>query len=101
MSAFVSRSRKASPAGVCPACGLTARSRGDQVVEYGGTKVLLVEEALADALAEATIDAEPTGQGDDLVISQPGQIEVENGNAEVRDGDRVTHGPPKEDGGRE
>jgi Fe-S cluster assembly iron-binding protein IscA len=57
-------------------------TQGDQVVEYGGTKILLVEEALADALADATIDAEPTGQGDDLVISQPGQIEAENGDAE-------------------
>ena len=52
---------------------------GDQVVEYGGTKVLLVEEELADALADATIDAEPTGRGDDLIISRPGQIESENG----------------------
>ena len=41
---------------------------GDQVVEYGGTKVLLVEEALADALTDATIDAEPTAQGPGLVI---------------------------------
>jgi Fe-S cluster assembly iron-binding protein IscA len=39
---------------------------GDQVVEYGGTKVLLVEEELADALSDATIDAEP--RGDDLII---------------------------------
>ena len=36
---------------------------GDQVVEYGGTKVLLVEEELADALSDATIDAEPTERG--------------------------------------
>ena len=41
---------------------------GDQVVGYGGTKVLLVEEALADALADATIDAEPAAQGPGLVI---------------------------------
>ena len=41
---------------------------GDQVVEYGGTKVLLVEEELADALSDATIDAEPTERGDDLII---------------------------------
>jgi hypothetical protein len=51
---------------------------GDQVVEYGG---LLVEEGLADALPDAPIDARPTGQGDDLVISRPGQIETENGDA--------------------
>jgi Fe-S cluster assembly iron-binding protein IscA len=41
---------------------------GDQVVEYEGTKVLLVEEELADALSDATIDAEPTERGDDLII---------------------------------
>ena len=73
-------------------------TQGDQVVEYGGAKVLLVEEALADALADATIDAEPAGQGDDLVISQPGQIEAENGDAEDRDGDRGGARPPE--GGR-
>ena len=49
---------------------------GDQVVEYGGTKVLLVEEGLADALSDATIDAEA---GDDLVITRSGQFHTENG----------------------
>jgi len=48
---------------------------GDQVVEYGGTKVLLVEERLADALSDATIDAE----SGDLVINRPGPIEPRNG----------------------
>jgi Fe-S cluster assembly iron-binding protein IscA len=52
---------------------------GDQVVEYCGTKVLLVEEGLADALSGATIDAEPTGQGDDLIIDRSGRIDSENG----------------------
>lgn len=52
---------------------------GDQVVEYCGTKVLLVEEGLADVLSDATIDAEPTARGDDLIIERPGQIETENG----------------------
>ena len=42
---------------------------GDQVVEYGGGTVLLVEEGLADALTDATIDADPTGQADDLIIT--------------------------------
>jgi Fe-S cluster assembly iron-binding protein IscA len=51
---------------------------GDQVVEYGGSKILLVEEGLAEALSGATIDAEPTG-GDDLIIGRSGQIEAENG----------------------
>lgn len=49
---------------------------GDQVVEYGGTKVLLVEEGLADALSNATIDAEA---GDDLIITRSGQFHTENG----------------------
>ncbi len=52
---------------------------GDQVVEFGGAKVLLVEEELADTLSDATIDAEPTGQGDDLIINRPGRAETENG----------------------
>ena len=52
---------------------------GDQVVEYGGNKILLVEEGLAEALSGATIDAEPTGRGDDLIIDRSGQIETENG----------------------
>jgi len=46
-------------------------SLGDQVVQYGGTKVLLVEEGLADSLSDATIDAE---SGDDLVINRPGRM---------------------------
>lgn len=54
-------------------------TRGDQVIEYGGTKVLLVEEGLADALADATIDAESTAQGDDLIINRSGPLESENG----------------------
>lgn len=49
---------------------------GDRVVEYAGTKVLLVEEGLADALADATIDAE---SNDDLIINRPGPIEAGDG----------------------
>jgi Fe-S cluster assembly iron-binding protein IscA len=52
---------------------------GDQVVEYDGAKVLLVEEHLADALSDATIDAEAD---DDLVINRPGPIETRNGHEE-------------------
>jgi Fe-S cluster assembly iron-binding protein IscA len=40
---------------------------GDRVIEYGGSTVLLVEEALAVALSDATIDAEA---GDDLIINR-------------------------------
>lgn len=56
---------------------------GDHVVEYGGTKVLLVEEELAEALADATIDAETTGGGDGLIISRPRQMGTENGDGGV------------------
>lgn len=52
---------------------------GDHVVEYGGGKVLLVEEGLADALSDAVIDAEATAQGDDLIITRPGAGEAGNG----------------------
>ncbi len=48
---------------------------GDRVIEYGGTTVLLVEEGLADALSDATIDAE---SGDDLIINRPRPIESED-----------------------
>ena len=44
---------------------------GDQVIEHAGDKVLLVDEALADALDDATIDAEGEGVEDDLVIKRP------------------------------
>ena len=42
---------------------------GDQVVQYGGAKILLVEEGLADALSDATIDAE---SDDGLIINRTG-----------------------------
>jgi Fe-S cluster assembly iron-binding protein IscA len=51
---------------------------GDQVVEHAGATVLLVDEALADALADATIDVEAGAaergdatSGDELVITRP------------------------------
>jgi hypothetical protein len=71
-------SRAASPEPGQGQFGLRADREilGDQVVEYGGSKVLLVEEELADALSDATIDAEP---GDDLVISRPGPVETGTG----------------------
>jgi Fe-S cluster assembly iron-binding protein IscA len=50
---------------------------GDQVVEHAGAKVLLVDEALADALADATIDVE---RGD----GEPG--DAEPGDAASGDG---------------
>jgi Fe-S cluster assembly iron-binding protein IscA len=61
---------------------------GDQVVEHAGATVLLVDEALADALADATIDVEAgdsergdatSGDGVDLVITRPRSRAAQNG----------------------
>jgi Fe-S cluster assembly iron-binding protein IscA len=41
---------------------------GDQVVEYEGVKVLLVEKLLADSLDEVTLDIEDTPEGPKLVV---------------------------------
>jgi len=46
---------------------------GDQVVEHAGTAVLLVDERIADALADAMIDTQPTAQGDALVLRPRGE----------------------------
>lgn len=54
-------------------------SAGDHVVEYAGSKLLLVEEELADALSDATIDAEATGEGEDLVITRPRRADAQDG----------------------
>jgi Fe-S cluster assembly iron-binding protein IscA len=52
---------------------------GDQIVEYGGGTVLLIDADLADALCDATIDTEAVGSGDDLVITRPRGRGSENG----------------------
>lgn len=41
---------------------------GDQVVEYEGSKVLLVEQGLAASLEEVTLDVEGTPEGPKLAI---------------------------------
>jgi len=43
--------------------------QGDQAVEHEGSKVLLVEKDLTDALQGIAIDVEDTPQGAKLVIS--------------------------------
>ena len=43
---------------------------GDQIVEYAGEKVLLVEDQLAEALTGAEIDCEPVGKEMQLVIGR-------------------------------
>jgi len=52
---------------------------GDQVVEHAGAKLLLVDEALADALSDATIDADSSDGADDLVITRPRSRASQNG----------------------
>ena len=41
--------------------------------------MLLIDAALADALSDATIDAEAAGSGDDLAITRPKGHGRENG----------------------
>lgn len=43
---------------------------GDQVVEHEGSKVLLVDEEVSEALEGVTIDCVETAQGPRLVFSQ-------------------------------
>jgi hypothetical protein len=58
-------------------------SLGDQVVEYGGGTVLVVEEGLAGALSDATIDTDPTGPGDELIITRTGEGALDGGDSEA------------------
>ena len=44
---------------------------GDQVVEYEGSKVLLVEDELATRLKGNTLDMEDTADGPELVLLTP------------------------------
>ncbi len=50
---------------------------GDQIVEHDGSKVLLIDDRLAEALTDARIDCKTTGENTQLVI----------GRAEERDPD--------------
>jgi len=43
---------------------------GDQIVEYAGEKVLLVDDRLSEALTGAEIDCEPVGKEMQLVIGR-------------------------------
>ncbi len=43
---------------------------GDRVVEYGGSKVLLVEPELASSIKGITLDVEDTGGGPELLICE-------------------------------
>ena len=43
---------------------------GDQIVEYAGEKILLVDDRLSEALTGAEIDCEPVGKEMQLVIGR-------------------------------
>jgi len=48
--------------------GIDIEMPGDQVVEYEGSKVLVVEQELATSLKGVTLNVEDTGDGPQLVI---------------------------------
>lgn len=49
---------------------LDNEAEGDQVVEYKGSKVLLVDPDLAPVVDEATLDVQDTPEGPKLVVSK-------------------------------
>ena len=50
--------------------GIDVEQEGDNVVEFEGTKVLLVEEGLAVSLVGLTMDVEETAEGPKLVLNK-------------------------------
>jgi len=50
--------------------GIDIEAPGDQVVEYEGSKVLVVEPGLATNLKGVTLDIEDTSEGAELVICE-------------------------------
>jgi Fe-S cluster assembly iron-binding protein IscA len=50
--------------------GIDIEQLGDQIVEHEGSKVLVVEEALATALEGVTLDVQDTDEGPKLVVSK-------------------------------
>ena len=49
--------------------GIDIELSGDQVVEYEGTKVLIIESELATNLKGITLDVDDTPAGAELVLS--------------------------------
>lgn len=50
--------------------GIDIEREDDQVVEHDGSKVLIVENGLADSLNEVSLDVEDTPEGLKLVIAK-------------------------------
>ena len=48
--------------------GIDVEAQGDQVVEYEGSKVLIIEPRLATSLKGVHLDIEDTSEGAELVI---------------------------------
>ena len=48
--------------------GIDIEAPGDKVIEYEGSKILVVEAGLADSHKEITLDIENTPQGAELVL---------------------------------
>jgi len=49
--------------------GVDEEREGDEVVAADGEKILLIAREIADAVGDVTIDAQDTGEGQELVIS--------------------------------
>ena len=50
--------------------GIDIEAPGDRVLEYEGTKVLVIESELANTLEGVTIDIEDTPNGPELVVAE-------------------------------
>ena len=50
--------------------GIDIEMPGDQVVEHEGSRVLLVEDSLANSIEGVTLDVEDTAKGSQLVICE-------------------------------
>jgi Fe-S cluster assembly iron-binding protein IscA len=48
--------------------GVDVKMPDDEVLEYEGSKLLVVESALADSLNDLTLDVEDDGEGSQLII---------------------------------
>jgi Fe-S cluster assembly iron-binding protein IscA len=48
--------------------GIDVEKPNDQIIEFGGSKVLIIEQSLADRLTGITLDVEETEEGLKLVL---------------------------------
>ena len=50
--------------------GLDIEYPGDEIIEYQGSRLLVIEQALASSLGRITLDVDDTPQGPQLVIEE-------------------------------